>query len=190
MLVLRNDEYSILKWFAMIEEVGGAPGLDLPALDVPAVAEGYGVRARRVEGPGRAAAPRCARRSPRPSPRWSRSGSRPGCRSGSRRVALLAPDPRRIADPPEAPAADDRVPDALAAGTPEPLRRDLCGLVGADRVLHRVSDLVAYASDASPYRLIPQAVVVAHDADDVRARARVRAPDGHAGHAARRAARA
>jgi benzoylformate decarboxylase len=51
-LVVRNDEYSILKWFAMIEEVGGAPGLDLPALDVPAVAEGYGVRARRVEGPG------------------------------------------------------------------------------------------------------------------------------------------
>jgi len=83
-------------------------------------------------------------------------------------VALLAPDPRRIADPPEAPAADDRVPDALAAGTPEPLRRDLCGLFGSDRVLHRVSDLVAYASDASPYRLIPQAVVVAHDAEDVR----------------------
>ena len=83
-------------------------------------------------------------------------------------MALLAPDPRRIADPPEAPAADDRVPDALAAGTPEPLRRDLCGLVGSDRVLHRVSDLVAYASDASPYRLIPQAVVVAHDAEDVR----------------------
>ena len=83
-------------------------------------------------------------------------------------MALLAPDPRRIADPPEAPAADDRVPDALAAGTPEPLRRDLCGLFGSDRVLHRVSDLVAYASDASPYRLIPQAVVVAHDAEDVR----------------------
>jgi D-lactate dehydrogenase len=83
-------------------------------------------------------------------------------------VALLAPDPRRIADPPEAPAADDRVPDALAAGTPEPLRGDLCGLVGSDRVLHRVTDLVAYASDASPYRLIPQAVVVAHDAEDVR----------------------
>ena len=38
-------------WFAMIVVVGGAPGLDLPALDVPAVAEGYGVRARRVEGP-------------------------------------------------------------------------------------------------------------------------------------------
>ncbi|HEX3317748.1 MAG TPA: hypothetical protein VHR88_07000, partial [Solirubrobacteraceae bacterium] len=83
-------------------------------------------------------------------------------------MALLAPDPRRIADPPPQAQATDRVPDALAAGTPEPLRRDLAGLLGSDRVLHRVSDLVAYASDASPYRLIPQAVVVAHDAEDVR----------------------
>jgi len=83
-------------------------------------------------------------------------------------VALLAPDPRRIADPPEAVPADDRVPDALAAGTPTPLRRDLCGLLGSDRVLARASDLVAYASDASPYRLIPKAVVVAHDGEDVR----------------------
>ena len=66
-LVVRNDEYSILKWFAMIEEVGGAPGLDLPALDVPAVAEGYGVRARRVEGAGElGTALREAIASPRP----------------------------------------------------------------------------------------------------------------------------
>jgi D-lactate dehydrogenase len=83
-------------------------------------------------------------------------------------VALFAPDPRRIADPPEAPPANDRVPDGIAGGTPEPLRRDLCGLVGHDRVLARASDLVAYASDASPYRLIPKAVVLAHDAEDVR----------------------
>jgi benzoylformate decarboxylase len=48
-LAVRNDEYSILKWFSLIEEVGGAPGLHLPALDVPTVAEGYGVRSRRVE---------------------------------------------------------------------------------------------------------------------------------------------
>src|SRR6185312_7876098 len=38
---------------------------------------------------------------------------------------------------------------------------------GADRVLARVSDLVRYASDASPYRLIPRAVVMARDAGDV-----------------------
>ncbi len=48
-----------------------------------------------------------------------------------------------------------------------PLREELEELLGADRVLHRVSDLVAYASDASPYRLFPRAVVEAHDADDV-----------------------
>jgi benzoylformate decarboxylase len=48
-LVLRNSEYSILKWFALAEGVEGAPGLDLPALDVAGVAEGYGVPSRRVE---------------------------------------------------------------------------------------------------------------------------------------------
>jgi D-lactate dehydrogenase len=82
-------------------------------------------------------------------------------------VALLAPDPRRIADPPPAAPAPDRAPDALAAGTPEPLRSDLIDLLGADRVLTRVSDLVAYASDASPYRLFPKGVVLARDAGDV-----------------------
>ncbi len=48
-LVLRNSEYAILKWFSMMENVEGAPGLDLPALDVSAVARGYGVRSRTVE---------------------------------------------------------------------------------------------------------------------------------------------
>ena len=43
-LVLRNDEYAILKWFAGLENVEGAPGLDLPALDCAAVATGYGVK--------------------------------------------------------------------------------------------------------------------------------------------------
>ncbi len=47
-LVLRNDEYAILKWFGMLEEIANAPGLDLPALDCVAVASGYGVKARRV----------------------------------------------------------------------------------------------------------------------------------------------
>jgi benzoylformate decarboxylase len=47
-LVLRNDEYAILKWFGMLEEIANAPGLDLPALDCVAVASGYGVNARRV----------------------------------------------------------------------------------------------------------------------------------------------
>ncbi len=47
-LVPRNDEYAILKWFATMEDVAGAPGLDLPKLDVSAVAQGYGVEAKSV----------------------------------------------------------------------------------------------------------------------------------------------
>jgi len=49
-LVLQNSEYAILKWFADVEQVNGAPGLDLPKLDVASVAEGYGVKAHRAKG--------------------------------------------------------------------------------------------------------------------------------------------
>jgi benzoylformate decarboxylase len=47
-LVLRNQEYAILKWFAAFEQVEGAPGLDLPGLDVAAVARAYGMQATDV----------------------------------------------------------------------------------------------------------------------------------------------
>ncbi len=79
---------------------------------------------------------------------------------------LLSPDVHRIA-PEGSEAAKDRVPDELSGGTPEPLRSELIGLLGEDRVLTRVIDLVRYASDASPYRLLPRAVVMARDAADV-----------------------
>jgi benzoylformate decarboxylase len=49
-LILRNQEYMILKWFAGLEQVTGAPGLDLPGLDVAAVAQAYGMSARVVDG--------------------------------------------------------------------------------------------------------------------------------------------
>ncbi len=48
-LILRNQEYMILKWFAALEEVEDAPGLELPGLDVAAVARAYGMEARDVE---------------------------------------------------------------------------------------------------------------------------------------------
>jgi benzoylformate decarboxylase len=49
-LVLRNGEYSILKWFSMLESIENAPALDLPALDVAATAASYGVPSRTVDG--------------------------------------------------------------------------------------------------------------------------------------------
>jgi D-lactate dehydrogenase len=64
-------------------------------------------------------------------------------------------------------AAPDRAPDSLAGGAAQPLRGELEALLGADRVLGRASDIVRYASDASPYRLLPKAVVMARDATDV-----------------------
>ena len=81
-------------------------------------------------------------------------------------MALLERNPSVLAPRTAEPAAD-RAPDELAGGAPQPLRRELEALLGADRVLGRVSDIVRYASDASPYRLFPKAVVMAHDAADV-----------------------
>jgi D-lactate dehydrogenase len=81
-------------------------------------------------------------------------------------MALLQRTRPQVPPPPSQPVPD-RAPDGLAAGVAPELRRELEELLGPDRVLHRVSDLVAYASDASPYRLFPRAVVEARDADDV-----------------------
>lgn len=85
-------------------------------------------------------------------------------------MPLLEPEPDtlRPTTREKGPAAD-RVPDGRAAGTPEPLRSELIALLGADKVLTKVSDLVKYASDASPYRFLPQVVVVPEDIDDVSA---------------------
>ncbi|MEU0859733.1 thiamine pyrophosphate-dependent enzyme [Streptomyces griseofuscus] len=47
-VVMRNQEYSILKSFAVLEEPAGVPGLDLPGLDTP-VARGFGCIAVDVE---------------------------------------------------------------------------------------------------------------------------------------------
>ncbi len=74
---------------------------------------------------------------------------------------------RRSAPAPEPSPAPDRAPDWVAAGTPEPLRSRLIAALGPDRVLTRATDLIRYASDASAYRLIPQAVVRPQDAQDV-----------------------
>ena len=63
--------------------------------------------------------------------------------------------------------APDRAPDEIAGGVAQPLRGELEALLGAERLLTRPTDIVSYASDASPYRLFPRAVVMAHDAEDV-----------------------
>ncbi|MCX5202762.1 benzoylformate decarboxylase [Streptomyces sp. NBC_00237] len=49
-VVLSNQRYAILQWFAQLEQAQGAPGLDIPGLDIVSVALGYGVRAHRMSG--------------------------------------------------------------------------------------------------------------------------------------------
>ncbi|WP_412078951.1 FAD-binding and (Fe-S)-binding domain-containing protein [Streptomyces xanthophaeus] len=84
-------------------------------------------------------------------------------------MPLLEPDPGALRPRGTGAPAPDRVPEHRSAGTPEPLRTELSELLGAEKVLWKVSDLVRYASDASPYRFVPQVVVVAEDIDDISA---------------------
>ncbi len=81
-------------------------------------------------------------------------------------MALLERSPQSLA-PQASEPAPDRAPDSIAAGVAQPLRGELEALLGPDRVLTSASDIVKYASDASPYRLFPQAVVMAREAGDV-----------------------
>ena len=44
-VVVRNGEYGVLKDFAVLEHAPKAPGMDLPGLDIPSTAKGFGCRA-------------------------------------------------------------------------------------------------------------------------------------------------
>ena len=72
-------------------------------------------------------------------------------------MPLLKADVARIA--PEPVPSSDRADASVAAGTLEPLASELRAIVGSEGLLGRASDLIRYASDASPYRSIPAAVV-------------------------------
>ena len=141
-LVLRNEEYAILKWFADARAGRRAR----PALDLPGARrrrDGRRLRRRRrarVDGRDELREA-LATAIGAGGPRLVEVDVAPG--HGARLMptaSLLAPDtaPHRA---PAGPAGADRAPDALAAGTPEPLRGELDALLGADRVLARAIDL-------------------------------------------------
>ena len=127
-LVLRNEEYAILKWFAEVEQVDRRPR--------PRPAEARRRRGRR----GLRGQPE-GRRRPRRGPRGARRCARLlEARAGrsprrARDVALLGPmallerNAAALAPQGGEPAAD-RAPDSLAAGTPQPLRGELEALLG------------------------------------------------------------
>ncbi|MFJ7589198.1 hypothetical protein ACIQZO_17805 [Streptomyces sp. NPDC097617] len=57
-------------------------------------------------------------------------------------MPLLEPKPGALRPHSISGPAPDRVPVHRAAGTPEPLRTELAELLGAEKVLWKVSDLV------------------------------------------------
>src|SRR5258707_2819344 len=79
---------------------------------------------------------------------------------------LLSANPARIGRF-DGPPTSDAVPASLVDGTPGVLKADLIALLGKENVLHRAIDLVRYASDASPYRLVPQGFVLPPTTDDI-----------------------
>lgn len=79
---------------------------------------------------------------------------------------LATPNVTAISRPP-GPVQHDAIDNAAATGTPQPLKSDLIALLGEEQVLHRALDLVRYASDASPYRYLPQVVLTPRDISDV-----------------------
>ena len=56
----------------------------------------------------------------------------------------------------------------MSTATATSLRESLVSIVGSDRVLDRPVDLIAFAADASFYRLIPKAVVFASSVEEVK----------------------
>src|SRR6201993_4441473 len=79
---------------------------------------------------------------------------------------LLSANPERIGRF-DGPPTSDAIPASLVDGTPGDLKADLIALLGKENVLHRAIDLVRYASDASPYRLVPQVIVLPRTTDDI-----------------------
>jgi D-lactate dehydrogenase len=67
----------------------------------------------------------------------------------------------------DVPPKSDAFPTSLVDGTPGGLKADLTALLGKQNVLPRAIDLVRFASDASPYRLVPQVVVQPRTTDDI-----------------------
>lgn len=80
---------------------------------------------------------------------------------------LLGPKPTGLRPRYSEGAKPDRVEESRSGGTPEVLRQQLVALLGSEKVLHKISDLVRFASDASPYRFVPQAVIMADGIEDI-----------------------
>ena len=82
-------------------------------------------------------------------------------------MPLLAPKTSLIAPVPPVPPPSDRASAGLAGGTAEPLAAGLRQVLGDTGVLGRPTDLIRYASDASPYRRIQAAVVQPRTIEEV-----------------------
>ena len=176
-LVLRNEEYMILKWFAEFEQANGAARAwtSRASTSPPSRRPTGSPRSRwatREELDGGAA--RGDRRAGGPAPGAGAGGHGNVARL---RVALLEADASAHRAGGGAPAPD-RAPDWVADGTPEPLRGELRAALGAEQVATRALDLVALRLRREPLPRDPQGGRDPARRRRRRGAARARAPHG------------
>ncbi|AZA13537.1 FAD-binding and (Fe-S)-binding domain-containing protein [Corynebacterium choanae] len=82
---------------------------------------------------------------------------------------IASATPEQYGRPAGATAQPDRVADDRASGADPQTIADLAAIVGQCNVAGRISDVVRYASDGSPYRAVPQVVVKPRNAQDLSA---------------------
>jgi D-lactate dehydrogenase len=61
----------------------------------------------------------------------------------------------------------DRAPEEIAFGSPKWLHNDMVAMLGAQQVHSRAIDIIRYASDASPYRMLPKIIVSPYTVEEV-----------------------
>ncbi len=108
--------------------------------------------------------------------RLGRSATELGRRVG--RSVRRSPRTERSLAAQALPPSPDAAPDSVLGAADDPVVAELITVLGADQVLTTVSDLVRYAADASPYRMIPALVVVPRGVDDLRSLVTVAAARG------------
>ncbi|MDK8700073.1 FAD-binding and (Fe-S)-binding domain-containing protein [Corynebacterium pseudodiphtheriticum] len=80
---------------------------------------------------------------------------------------LLTPNPRSYGRPENSTPQSDAVPTSHLHADKQQLVDDMSAIVGPENVHARISDIVRYASDGGPYRLLPQVIVAPRNTQDL-----------------------
>ena len=80
---------------------------------------------------------------------------------------LLTPNPQSYGQPENSAPQSDAMPASHLHTDKQQLVDDLRAIVGPENVHARISDIVRFASDGGPYRLLPQVIVAPRNTKDL-----------------------